>query len=416
MKFGVTMHKPKFKHIKKGGTFNIGDCVQSIALKYLYNKIGIKNEDIVEINKYDISSYDGSEYVILPLCNSHNGTREYGVLPVSNKIIPVFTSFNLFTKELDNGMIDNLKSYEPIGCRDEQTMINMRNHNILAYMTGCITAILPKRPIRNRKNKTFFVDIPDSLNKFIPDKLKKNCEYLSHLIPIESDSFDDNEVKRMNKIAIDRLEQYKNEATLVVTSRLHCAVPCMAMGIPVIIAANNYPFNFGWVDRFLPVHTSNDFDSINWNPKIVEYEDVKQRLVYNFGREIIDKHRCNKKYNISELYENRVKGRYNNYYLDILDDLKCELGDNLKFAVWGAILMGSMVIDSIEKVFDNYEITVIDTYSVEKTFEGYKIERPENIKNYDKDTIYIIAAGAAKESAISILEPLNLRYICITTN
>ncbi|WP_073095483.1 polysaccharide pyruvyl transferase family protein [Cyclobacterium lianum] len=31
---------------------------------------------------------------------------------------------------------------------------------------------------------------------------------------------------------------YKRYATLVVTSRLHCALPCIAMGIPVIFFGN----------------------------------------------------------------------------------------------------------------------------------------------------------------------------------
>lgn len=418
MKFGITKHKPKFKHIKQGGTFNIGDCMQSIALRYLYKKIGIQDKDIVEINKYDISSYDGNEYIVLPLCNSHNGTKDYGVFPISPKIIPIFISFNLFTKNMDRDIVNNLKQYEPIGCRDEYTMNNMRNNNILAYMTGCVTAIMPKRTLNPKENKTFFVDIPDSLHEFIPDELNKNCEYLSHLIPIESDYFDDNEVERMNKIAIDRLEQYKNEATLVVSSRLHCIAPCVAMGIPVIFVSNNNAYSFGWIDRFLPIYTPNNFDLINWNPEIIEYENTKSELINFFGKEILDKYKTNlSKYSVSEFYENRIKCNYNNMYIDILDNLKCELGDNIKIAVWGAVLMGSMVIDSIPKVFDNYEIFVIDDYA-EGKFEGIEIDKPVDIfgQLMHKVDIYIIAAGAAKERAIKLLTEHNKRYICITGN
>lgn len=39
-------------------------------------------------------------------------------------------------------------------------------------------------------------------------------------------------------------KEYRRQATLIITSRVHVALPCMAMGIPVIFAKNEYSYRF----------------------------------------------------------------------------------------------------------------------------------------------------------------------------
>ena len=52
------------------------------------------------------------------------------------------------------------------------------------------------------------------------------------MFDIQKVPVDEKETERFHEIAKSRLEEYKMEARLVVTSRLHCASPCMEMGIP----------------------------------------------------------------------------------------------------------------------------------------------------------------------------------------
>ncbi|WP_141082403.1 polysaccharide pyruvyl transferase family protein [Campylobacter devanensis] len=43
--------------------------------------------------------------------------------------------------------------------------------------------------------------------------------------------------KNLYRKTEDLLQTYKNKAKLIATSALHCAAPCTAMGIPVILIA-----------------------------------------------------------------------------------------------------------------------------------------------------------------------------------
>ena len=378
--------------------------------------MNIDENDIVEINKYELSSYTG-DYLVVPIANFTMVNDSYGVLPISPKVIPVFISFNLASENFCSEIEANLRNNQPIGCRDEFTMNNMRKHNILAYLSGCVTATLPKRKKEPKNSKIFFVDVPEKIIPFIPDALKANAEFTSHLIPVNKIPIDEAEAKRLDNVAAARFERYKNEATLVVTSRLHCAAPCMAMGIPVIVVVNNCGDTFGWLDKFLHIYTPDEFNKIDWQPKAVEYEKHKENLINMFTSEITRVYESNKKiYEISSFYENREKSNYNNMYTDILTNLRKEIGPKLKLAVWGATSNASILLRNIEKVFDDYEIvSIIDEY-VSGEFQDMPIERSACINGHNDDVIYFIVAEAAREYAIKIFKEKGKKYICLTGN
>ncbi len=416
MKYGVLMHKPMFKHLNNQSLFNIGDNIQSHAVRNIYKNMGINEKDIVEVNKYELSRYNG-DYLVVPISNFTMINSDYGVLPISPKIIPVFISFNLLTEKFSPEIEINLRNNQPIGCRDEFTMENMRKHNILAYLSGCITATLPKRSKEPQNKKAFFVDVPKGILPFIPDNIKENSEFTSHLVPINKVPIDDIEAKRLDDVAVARFERYKNEATLIVTSRLHCAAPCMAMGIPVILVANNCGDAFGWIDKFLHFYSPDEFDKIDWYPKAIEYEKEKEDLINMFAGEISRVYNVNKPvYDISSFYENRTRSNYNNMYTDVLMKLKEEIGPKLKCAVWGATSNASILLRSISKVFDEYEIvSIIDEY-VGGEFQGIQIEKSICIDKHGSEVVYFIVAEAAREYAIEIFKKKNKRYVCITGN
>ena len=68
MKYGILIHRPLFKHINERSLFNIGDNIQSHAIRNLYRHMNIDENDIVEINKYELSSYTG-DYLVVPIAN-----------------------------------------------------------------------------------------------------------------------------------------------------------------------------------------------------------------------------------------------------------------------------------------------------------------------------------------------------------
>ena len=105
MKFGVLSYKKSVRPNSKNWN-NIGDTIQSYATINLYKYMGIEEDDLVKIDRYQAGSYNG-DYVILPY-NCYNiilnqYKHKFNSLPVSDKIIPVFISFHLHSRDIDEG-------------------------------------------------------------------------------------------------------------------------------------------------------------------------------------------------------------------------------------------------------------------------------------------------------------------------
>lgn len=81
------------------------------------------------------------------------------------------------------------------------------------------------------------------------------------------------------------LARYKNEAKLIITSALHCAAPCTAMGIPVILCRQNDEqlTRFSALDSILPLYTLDDFkkNRVHFNPNVPNIEPLKIAMLEN---------------------------------------------------------------------------------------------------------------------------------------
>ncbi len=274
MKYGRLVFSREF--VSSSTVCNVGDFVQTLAIDLIYEEMGIKKEDTVDIPFQDLSSYKG-EKVILPLNGYFYYNREYPSFPTSADIIPVFLGlYTTSSKYLQNTSF--WKKAGVIGCRDEATYNAVKKHGYDAYLTGCMTVLFPKREKEPENAKVFIVDAHPSIDEYIPEEIKKNAEYISHEITV-NDAQSVAELSKQCEAATRRVyERYRDEAALVVTSRLHCAGPCMAMGIPVILVRDSFDERYGWIDRYLHLYTPEEFGKINWNPKPVDIEDKKKEI------------------------------------------------------------------------------------------------------------------------------------------
>ena len=122
------------------------------------------------------------------------------------------------------------KAHEPIGCRDLATLEALQAEGIKAYFSGCLTLTLKTTPKSEERKDIIIVDpnldIPE-LFRAIPSALRSRVVYLTHQTDLRAPV-----ALRMNTAA-DLLERYA-QAHLVITSRLHCALPCLALGTPVL--------------------------------------------------------------------------------------------------------------------------------------------------------------------------------------
>ena len=129
MKYGILKYSRKF--------INLGDQYQLNGVRYLYNRMGIPKDEIVEIDRDYLAEYDG-EYVVLPMTGFFSVVTGVDVFPLPERIIPVFVGFHC----IDDKYLQILKNYGhfgPFGCRDEITMKKLRQNGLDAYMSSCLS-------------------------------------------------------------------------------------------------------------------------------------------------------------------------------------------------------------------------------------------------------------------------------------
>lgn len=237
--------------------FNVGDNIQSLAAKQYLPFVD------EYINREKLNEYSGDKVkVIMNGWFTHN---IHNWVP-SEHIDPIFVSFHMNNTAAPFMLSDNgiayLKKHAPIGCRDQFTADTLNAKGIEAYFTGCLTLTLdsykvadsqrsdkvyivdplynypraekifysPKNTIRNILNGTAFQlgKKKKHLKGFISAELLQDAEFINQEPP--SNTYTDEEKFKM---AEDLLNKYAR-AKLVITSRIHCALPCLALGTPVI--------------------------------------------------------------------------------------------------------------------------------------------------------------------------------------
>lgn len=237
--------------------YNVGDYVQSLAAKQFLPTVD------TFVNREKMADYKGGKTkMILNGWFTHN--LENWV--PSDDIIPLFVSFHVNNTAapymLNEKGIAYLKKHEPIGCRDQFTVDTLKAKGIDAYFTGCLTLTLDsykvddsergddiyivdplysyptfekvtydyKRFLRSIQNGTIFQlgKRKEHLSGFIDSSLMRSAKFINQEPPanVHND-------EQKFAIAQDILKQYAR-AKLVITSRIHCALPCLALGTPVI--------------------------------------------------------------------------------------------------------------------------------------------------------------------------------------
>ena len=267
---------------------NVGNFIQTFALDEIYRRLNIDKTDIVTIDRIRITEYKG-EKVILPMQGRFVDTKGARVFPLPDEIEPVFVGYSTVSKAHFNVQcIKTYRNHAPVCCRDEGTYKLMKKHGIDAYLTGCLTLLLPERQKEPGENKVFLVDAPLDIEKYMPEELRKNIAYVTQEVKWNPADSDENELKRMEVLSGEILKRYQEEATLVVTSRLHCAAPCMAMGIPVIMVRNYFDERYMWIDKFLPLYTPDRFKEIDWYTEKVDLSEIKSLLFEMVSAIILD--------------------------------------------------------------------------------------------------------------------------------
>jgi hypothetical protein len=262
---------------------NIGDYAQTIAVKNALETISPNNE----YDFYDrdsLTSYYGENIICIMQSWFAKNTLGWSFIP-NDKILPIWvgTHFTNITQNfLKYLMVFNREWFysQEFGCRDHFTLKFLQKHNVPSYLSRCLTLTLPKR--KNNGNKIYVVDVPQEFLSYIPDKYKENAIYRTQQFsPIEDQESD---WQKYYKTMEDYFEEYK-DAKLIITSRLHCASPCTAMGIPVIciISHEEQWLRFSTLQGIIPLYTLNDFkkNTVIYPDTAPNIENLKLAMIKN---------------------------------------------------------------------------------------------------------------------------------------
>ena len=242
---------------------NLGDYVQSIAANQFLHVSDVGSY----FSRDNMSSLRGGDCAIL---NGWYRIKEKAhLLAEGVNILPV--SIHIHNKKELNDVVSVMRNWSNrgggrrIGCRDLSTLKVLRDMGFDAYFSSCLTTTLfyefGRIPFAEREG-VVFCDV--NFDKRFPlsillkrRKMKKACEEIllsyknepvykvTHMCPV-SESHE-------SRFALARsLLRLYSSAKVVITSRIHCALPCLAMGTPVILAVDNYDNKrYPGIDAFL---------------------------------------------------------------------------------------------------------------------------------------------------------------------
>ncbi len=265
------------------GETNVGDDVQTIAqLGYLP-----LDQDLAAYNRDEVASYRGSRRIFIM-----NGWFGNFPWPPSPNIDPIFISFHMASKNLSKPeYADYYRRHQPIGCRDKATAERLNQIGVEAYFSGCLTLTLrnPYGP-EERGDYAVVVDAhlenegtyppstPALLKRLVPRSILDNAIHVEQEV---ADRYAFNFAHKTAR-ALELLDLYA-KAKVVITTRLHCALPCLALGTPVVFMHRSYDTDIRF-DGFREVLKGYNLDAkaadINWDaPQPTDISHLRQRVM-----------------------------------------------------------------------------------------------------------------------------------------
>ena len=279
---------------------NLGDDIQSYAESRFLPRV----DCVLDRENLDTFEYgDGTEPVavimgawfmwqkynwpptkqIVPLLvGYHHFNRPKDILEAINFSLPIFSDH--YDGIGGQWLIDN----GPVGCRDNYTNRVLEKIGIPSYFSGCLTLTLPKQA--ETPDKGTYVALVD----LRPDVEKKVIELIGDKYEIRKMSHNTENLfwstwEEREKRAIEYLTVYQN-AKYVVTRRLHVALPCLAMGVPVLLIMGgkmNDPHRFDPYKQWLHFVNNKtfmeegfpDFDFENGTPNKPDFEETRDALI-----------------------------------------------------------------------------------------------------------------------------------------
>lgn len=272
----------------KVSTENLGDHIQIISGLRLLSRLGIEPTRYIDRDD-EIQSAPGLDEENGPVGILLNGwfKTNRAEWPPHPKLAPLILGFHIRPFQcpelLSDPSLEFFRRHQPIGSRDGYTEDLLRSKGVETFNSNCLSLTLARR-IENSATQTevFVVSRDERIKDFLPRSIEPYT-FVSHYSG--SSDFAANMAR-----AEALLETYRSRPKLIVTTLLHCALPAIAIGIPVVVF---YPFNdetahasdrerFSSLEGLIRVHSFDEIERVNWNPEPIDVSEIKLRILDSF--------------------------------------------------------------------------------------------------------------------------------------
>ncbi len=285
MKYGILWRKT---------TKNIGDDVQSYAAECWLPQ----SDYMVDIEELDQFKSEDDEPVATIMSSWYMWQKWNW--PPSKYVYPMWIGmhYNDIQRGRPRGMpskweyisngpgLEYLKKYEPIGCRDYYTQDRFDELGIKNYFSGCITLTLKKRDLpKPEREYVVLVGVDKKVEKRVRKVLEGTDIDLIILSPTRPEPSTNLSWQARKEEVEKYLGIYQN-AKCVLTFRLHCALPCLALETPVLLVRHSFasvrlkPYKKYLHTAYNNKVANGEFDDFILNPpeNPDDYKIVRERL------------------------------------------------------------------------------------------------------------------------------------------
>ena len=263
-------------------TENIGDEVQSIAARRFLPQI----DYYFDRDNIDATKTDGEPVKII--MNGWYTHKPENWPPKNPDIVPLLVSMYI-EQYANHGKLakafinkkgkEYFAAHGPVGARDKATLAFLKQHNIKAYFSGCVTLTLLRDKNIKKQDYVLAVDVKDEVYEKMKQETKRPILRIDTNRCIQMD--------RAAKFALAEYYLYRYQsAHAVVTSRLHCMLPCLALETPVLAISGREPHRYAGLIDLVNHTTEEDYLSGKYkysldNPKAnpERYKTIREKLI-----------------------------------------------------------------------------------------------------------------------------------------
>lgn len=280
MKYGLIMYKD---------TENIGDDVQTYVAERFLPRV-----DYI-IDRDNVTSFipEEREYVAT-IMNAWWMNQKFN-WPPSPYIYPKMISmhfthydtiYHIDQRHITTGYgKEYLKKHEPIGCRDSYSKNILLENGIQSYFSGCMTLTLQRFENIEKEDFILAVDISDSIYEKLKTITNKRIVRITN--NRRREEYSKLDWKTRKRYVEDYLKTIQR-ADLVITPRLHCALPSLALQTKVLLV--DYSLNNDRTSDFLKLlHTTTEEDFLTGKTRYNVNKPKENKKDYLEIREKLEK-------------------------------------------------------------------------------------------------------------------------------